>query len=277
MILKDQVRDVVAAAIEMRQRTERYRPSSEFRIERAAGDDEGNGTLTFTGYACVFDVEYEMYGGPPWGWDESVDPGATDKTLREKPDVQFLINHRDLPLARTKSGTLRLAADNTGLDTNATFDGRSARVQELALAMDRRDIDEMSFAFRVLRQEWDEEYTKRRLLELSLHRGDVSVVNYGANPATSGTLRNRSSADLEHLFRAVLDGGFADREPASVLAEVRSLGVDDGGTLASVREVVAAVLSTARADGPPVIPSALAPTGMSLAEARAALEPASAA
>lgn len=270
MKFKDEVRDVVAAAIEMRQRTERLRPAGEFRIQRAAGD---SGDLTFSGYATVFDVEYEMYGGPPWGWDESVDPSATDKTLREKPDVQFLINHSDLPLARTKSGTLRLAADNTGLDTSASFSGRSNRVQELAIAMDRRDIDEMSFAFRVMRQEWNEDYTKRRLLELSLHRGDVSIVNYGANPATSGTLRGRSNADIEQLFRAVREGGFAEREPGSVFAELRSCGITDGATLASVREVVAAVLSTARSDGPPEVSPLPDPrTGISLNEARAALE-----
>jgi HK97 family phage prohead protease len=241
-----QVRDVVAGALAA-QREVRLLPATAFRLERAAAGDG----LTLKGYASVFDVEYEMYGGPPWGWDESVDPGAFDKTLRERPDVQLLVNHTGLPLARTKSGTLRLATDNVGLETSADLESRSAVVQELALAMDRRDIDEMSFAFRVVRQEWDEEYVKRRLVEVNIHRGDVSVVNYGANPATSATLRALSLA------------GLADLEPAEILAEVRAAGVTDMATLAAVRDVLARAVAAA----PPAEPDAPA-AGMSLDEAR---------
>ena len=50
----------------------------------------------------------------------------------------------------------------------------------------------MSFAFRVTRQEWDKAYENRFIQELSLHQGDVSVVNYGANGATAGTVDLRS-------------------------------------------------------------------------------------
>jgi HK97 family phage prohead protease len=248
--MKDELRDVVANALAA-QREVRMLPASSFQLIRA---ESGEG-LTLSGYACVFDVEYEMYGGPPWGWDESVDPGAFDKTLREKPDVQLLVNHGGLPLARTKSGTLRLSTDNIGLDTSANLEPRSSIVQDLALAMDRGDIDEMSFAFRVLRQEWDEEYVKRRLLEVSIHRGDVSVVNYGANPATSATLRALSLA------------GLADLEPAEILAEVRAAGVTDIRTLQAVRDVLAQAMAAA----PPPDPDPT-PLGMSLDEARAALE-----
>lgn len=251
---QDELRAVVANALAA-QREVRMLPASQFKLTRAGGDSAG---ITLGGYACVFDVEYDMYGGPPWGWDESVDPGAFDKTLREKPDVQLLINHAGLPLARTKSNTLRLAADKVGLDTNADLEPRSATVQELALAMDRGDIDEMSFAFRVMRQEWDEEYVKRRLLEVSIHRGDVSVVNYGANPATSATLRALSLA------------GLADLEPAAILAEVRSAGVTDISTLAAVRDVLARAIAAAPIDPPPA-------AGMSLDEARALADPATAA
>lgn len=34
----------------------------------------GDGSLTLTGYASVFGNGYDVYGGPPFGWTESVDP-----------------------------------------------------------------------------------------------------------------------------------------------------------------------------------------------------------
>lgn len=65
--------------------------------------EEGD-TLTLTGYACVFDVPYEMYGGPPWGWTEQFARGAFSKTLAEKPDVQLRLrpDHGAAPLRRER-------------------------------------------------------------------------------------------------------------------------------------------------------------------------------
>ena len=53
----------------------------------------------------------------------------------------------------------------------------------------------MSFGFRVIRQDWSPDFTQRDISEVSLNKGDVSVVNYGANPATAGaSLRSRDVA-----------------------------------------------------------------------------------
>jgi hypothetical protein len=72
----------------------------------------------------------------------------------------------------------------------------------------------MSFAFRTIRQEWNDDESERRLLEVSLDRGDVSIVTNGAQPATTSTLRGLPDV-LDVL--ANLD----DEELA--LAEVRAL------------------------------------------------------
>ena len=110
-------------------------------LELRAGDD---GMLTFTGYASVFDAPYDMYGGPDaGGWTEVVDPGAFRKTLSEKPDVQLLVNHEDLPLARTKSGTMKLSDDNTGLYVEATLDPNDPDVAALVPKVQRGDLDEI--------------------------------------------------------------------------------------------------------------------------------------
>ena len=46
-------------------------------------------------------------------------------------------------------------------------------------------LDQCSFAFPVIRQSWNDSRTKRTITEVSLDRGDVSVVGYGASPTTS--------------------------------------------------------------------------------------------
>ncbi len=161
---------------------------------------EDSDEYVLTGYASTFQ-EYDMYGGPSqYGWVERIDPGAFDKTLREKPDLHLLINHAGMPLARTKSGTLSLSTDDHGLKVEARLDKRDPEVQSLAVKMERGDMDEMSFAFRVKAQEWraapgyeeidDQSY--RTITEVSLHKGDVSVVNWGANPTTSAGIRSAS-------------------------------------------------------------------------------------
>ncbi|MFJ6730002.1 HK97 family phage prohead protease [Streptomyces sp. NPDC091281] len=173
------------------------------------------GQLLLTGYASVFNKPYDVYGGPPYGWSEEVDPAAFDVTLGARADVHLLINHDGMPLARTKSGTLKLSTDTTGLHVEAGLEPSDPDVQRLMPKMTRRDMDEMSFGFRVKNDEWNEDYTQRRLLEVSLHKGDVSVVNFGANPATSVQLNSASDA-LEML--AALD-------PEAAMAELRSDGV----------------------------------------------------
>lgn len=152
---------------------------------REIPDGTGGTNLLFTGYASVVERAYEMedWLGP---WSETVDRAAFDRTLREQADVAFLLNHEGMTLARTKSGTLRLAADSVGLLSEARLDPSNMYVQAMRSAVERGDLDEMSFAFRVTRQEWNEDYTDRRILEVNMHQGDVSVVNYGANPHTAG-------------------------------------------------------------------------------------------
>jgi len=158
---------------------------------RTSGSD-----LTFEGYASLFDSPYPVHGGPEsGGWTETVDARAFDRTLKTSPDVVFLVNHDGLPLARTTSGTMSLATDSTGLKVRASFDPSNPRVSELASGMRRGDVSQMSCAFRTKRNEWTNEDTERRLLEVSLDRGDVSAVTNGANPSTSSSLRSLLTED----------------------------------------------------------------------------------
>ncbi len=201
--------------------------------------------MLFTGCASVFDVGYEMYGGAPHGWIEFVDSGAGDKTLAERPDVQFLINHRDMPLARTKSSTLRLSV-STGLDVSADLTPCDPDVQRLRPKLARRDMDEMSFGFLVVRQEWNDDYTERHIKEFSLQKGDVSVVNYGANDSTWAN-DLRSAADLL--------AELTDVDPDRLVAELRDAsGGDPLGALMAAQSAITAAIRAVRtpADTAPV-------------------------
>ena len=165
---------------------------------REKPDGTGGTTLEFNGYASVTETPYEMHDmfGP---YTEIVRRGAFTKTIADGCDTTFLMNHDGMTMARTKSGTLRLSEDSTGLHANADLDATRADVQALRSGIARGDIDEMSFAFRTIRDTWSPDYDQRDMIELSLNKGDVSAVNYGANPATSGpgvSLRSLLQVDL---------------------------------------------------------------------------------
>jgi HK97 family phage prohead protease len=166
------------------------------RLEVRAGKTAGVSTVE--GYASVTESAYEMYD---WygTYAEVVREGAFKRTLNASPDVQLLLNHRGLSMAYTKAGTLRLAEDTTGLHMSADINTERSDVRDMLLALQDNAVDEMSFAFRVTRQQWSPDYDQRDILEVDIHRGDVSVVNFGANPATSVAAR---AAELELISDA---------------------------------------------------------------------------
>lgn len=197
---------------------------AEIRSTRAS--DDGATLVAVEGTASVYDYEYDVYGGPArYGWVERVAKGAFDATLADDPDVVFLANHEGLPLARTKSKTLELTAGKAGLDMRAELDTRDTDVANLLVKMERGDVDEMSFAFRVTKQEWEahldypeDEMSLRTITEVNLHRGDVSAVTFGASDATTidiarslqladdAELRTYQALISERLNRSAPDG-----------------------------------------------------------------------
>ena len=147
--------------------------------------DIGDGQFNISGCASVTNNPYDM-----GFYRETIRSGAFEQTLRNRPDVQLLVNHTGLPLARTVSGTLRLNEGDRGLMFDADVDSGMSAAQDVRIAAGRGDMDQCSFAFSGARSEWDEDYENREIVSLDIHRGDVSVVNQGANPATSFTMRS---------------------------------------------------------------------------------------
>jgi HK97 family phage prohead protease len=169
-----------------------------------------DGTMTLRGYAAVFNE-----ASVPLPFIETIAPGAFRKTLSETPDVRLLINHEGLPLARTKNGTLTLTEDDRGLYMDAVIaDTNEGR--DLYKLVERGDVDQMSFAFRVIRQKYNEDRSQRTLTEVSLADGDVSVVTYPAYPTTSVEAREA----LRKAIDAVKEGREVTGESLIVLNSI---------------------------------------------------------
>jgi HK97 family phage prohead protease len=182
--------------------------------------------MTLTGYASTTEQPYKMYD--MFGeYSEVVRAGAFSKTLDNKADVAFLANHGGMTLARTKNGTLTLSEDSTGLLSVADLNTERQDVRDLLTAVEDGDIDEMSFAFRVDQQLWSPDYDERSMIELNLDRGDVSAVNYGANPTTSigvqRAFRSQKAARLFALANEVRESGQLSPDVAETVSQLLTL------------------------------------------------------
>jgi HK97 family phage prohead protease len=176
-----------------------------------------DGTMRLAGYAAVFNES-----SVPLPFKESIAPGAFRKTLTETPDVRLLINHEGLPLARSKNGTLKLNEDDRGLYFEAEL-ADTTEARDIYKLVERGDVDQMSFGFRVIRQKWSDDRSRRVLTEVSLADGDVSVVTYPAYPTTTVEAREKIAKALE----AAKSGRDVSPEDMVVLQSVFS-DLDEG-------------------------------------------------
>lgn len=130
------------------------------------------------GYAAVFDTPAKFAD-----FTETVARGAFAASLERRADVLALVDHdpRRL-LARTRSGTLRLAEDQRGLSFSLDIPDTQLGRDMLALVQ-RGDIGGASFSFRVPKggDQWQGRSRTLRQVELI----DVSIVQ--AFPAYEGT------------------------------------------------------------------------------------------
>jgi len=159
---------------------------------------EGDESKKIKGHAAVFDKWSEDLGG----FREKIRPGAFKKTIKEA-DVRALFNHDpNFVLGRNKAGTLELSEDEKGLAISIEPpDTQWAR--DLTTSIERGDIDQMSFGFRTVKDQWttpqDGKENQRELLEVELF--DVSPVTFPAYPQTDVGVR---SIDVDELNRVLL-------------------------------------------------------------------------
>ncbi len=181
-------------------------------------DWNGKQMYNLVGIASVTDQPYEMYDA--FGaYDEVIDRGAFTDTLAADPDVAFLLNHRGMTMARTRAKegsqrTLSLRMADTGLESDAWLNPARQDVKDLVIAIEDGNIDQMSFAFMLEEGWWSEDFSTFKITKLDINRGDVSAVNYGANPYTSIAARSREIlADLAHLPEGAKRAALASLTP----------------------------------------------------------------
>ena len=152
---------------------------------RTAVDARVEGGLPrISGHAAVFDTLSVSLGF----YREKIARGAFRKTI-ERDDIRALWNHDvNYVLGRTRSGTLKLYEDEKGLAVEI-IPPNTQWARDLLEVIRRGDVDQMSFAFEAIEEEWEGDANDliRVLKEVKLY--DVSPVTFPAYPATDVYVR----------------------------------------------------------------------------------------
>lgn len=142
---------------------------------------------TIAGYAAVFNEPAQI-----GSFTEVIRAGAFSRALRERQDVRLLFNHdSNKVLGRSRSGTLVLSEDGTGLHFECKLSD-SPTANDVLMMIERGDVDQCSFTFEPKEDRWSEHGRKRELLDVNLF--DVSPVTF---PAYQGTSVSARSAEDE--------------------------------------------------------------------------------
>ena len=184
-----------------------------FTFEVRAEQDDAHGNI-LTGRPIVYDSRTDL------GWyDEIIENGALQDT--DLRDVRFLVNHNTdmIPLARSRNNnansTMQMSVDDEGMLIRVDLDvENNSEAKNLYSAVERGDIDGMSFMFTVDGDTWDDiesEHPVRTITAIGKVL-EVSAVTFPAYEATSISARGLDSA---------LDNAKSSLE--SVKAEARAI------------------------------------------------------
>ena len=171
------------------------------------------------GYATTFEEPYLLYSDGSYELWEVVDRHAFDKT--DVSDVIMQYDHEGRVFARTKNGTLTLAADDHGLLIEANLGG-TAIGRELYEEIKGGYTNKMSFGFTVRGDDWDRkmengiEISTRRITDIG-KLYDVSAVSIPANDATEISARSLADGEIAKLTAERLE-----REKKEALEQKRT-------------------------------------------------------
>ena len=174
------------------------------------------------GYGSVFDVGYILYDmfGP---YTEYMARSAFNKSLA-LPALQtsFLRSHQGLGLAHTidlntlePSGRMVLGADNYGLGFAASLNPSESDSRDLIEKLQHGSTSsQTSVGGSIDDYQWNDDYTEIEILDWNMSRGEISIVQAGANPAGwVGLLEYSNNVNLQ------------------ALAEIHSLRLDESAIL----------------------------------------------
>lgn len=147
---------------------------------RAEGDEQ-----YFEGYAAVYNDVADL------GWfTEEILPGAFDEVMND--DVRGLFNHDpDQILGRSKSGSMQLIADATGVKYRIRYNPNDPDHVRVMEKVKRGDVSQSSFAFDVKDDNWETRNGKEHRKVIKLKRWyDVAPVTYPAYASTTVAARS---------------------------------------------------------------------------------------
>lgn len=128
-------------------------------------------------------------------WDEFREqfaPGAFTDSLAAGGDVRALYEHNYTQLlGRTKSGTLQLSQDDTGLRFELTPPDTQLGRDVLTL-VERGDLSGMSFGFRALKESWDIAQAPYLRTITTAELIEVTVTSMPAYPESAVEVAQRS-------------------------------------------------------------------------------------
>jgi HK97 family phage prohead protease len=185
--------------------------------------EDSNDGFTLEGYAAVFDTptRIDSWEGQ---FDEQLSRGAFSKTINERKPVLQFDHGKDVATGSVPIGAIeQLREDDQGLFVRARLHDNT-RVEPIRQAIASGAIDGMSFRFRVLREDWDEngDVPMRTIREVELY--ELGPVVFPAYEATTVGVRSLL-AGLDADERAVL--------VARLAAEVAPVVTDDAGQQAT--------------------------------------------
>jgi HK97 family phage prohead protease len=180
----------------------------------------------------------QWIGSKRWGFWEVNEAGSISKTIREKKaennDITFNRDHDNkLLLARTSNDTLRPTADDQYGWAEADM-GPYSYAHDIAIALERRDLTGMSYAFDMVTWEWSiAEDGNDLLTHREMELFDIAVVGMPANVDTDASLRMdllqvARSAGFDAMSFDTLARRLADPDP-DLIATLRTLGRGPGG------------------------------------------------
>lgn len=156
-------------------------------LEVREADSSGD-SVVVTGTPILYDQWYSVVDRKG-EFQERMLPGVAKDVIGT--DVRYLLNHDpNKVMARTTSGTLRLEDSATELRMLATVDLRQSYTNDLVIAIERGDVNQMSVGFLCDKDEWNRTRDERSVKHFKT-LPDVSTVTYPASPTTSSEIAQR--------------------------------------------------------------------------------------
>lgn len=180
-----------------------------FEVRAEQNDEHGH---FLAGTPIVYNSKADL------GWyDEIIDRGALNEA--DLRDVRFLVNHNTdmIPLARSRNNnvnsTMQLEVTDGGMNIRVDLDvENNAEAKSLYSAVERGDLDGMSFMFTVDADAWDDlesDHPTRHIERLG-KVFEVSAVTFPAYEAT--TISARGLDDALDSARLSLESAKAEKK-----------------------------------------------------------------